>query len=218
MTSKAALVALVAVALAGCSAGSATQPTVIAQVTQPPVTASPVVTPEPPTEPPTLAPTPKPTPTPTPKPSSGSVLAKPSDLEVETPCFLDCGPNDPGSYRLTWKSPRTKGVEIRVYGVTKCFRTDDAEGECLRKGTELPDDIRVLLAKGPASKGVLDLDIVGIMGGDQAEGWCPQSHETAAGTQFYSIVVAAYAANGRSNFAIADPGSYSQGECAVDTY
>jgi hypothetical protein len=145
------------------------------------------------------------------------VPPKPSGLELETPCLLDCDPDDLSGYRLAWKAPRTKGVEIRVYGVTRCFRTDDTEGACLRKGTELPDDIRVLLAKGPASKGVMDLDIVGIGGGDQAEEGCTQFNETEDGTRFYSIVAAAYAANGRSVFAIADPGNYSPGECPVDT-
>jgi hypothetical protein len=123
-----------------------------------------------------------------------------------------------GGYRLTWTAPRTKGVEIRVYGVTRGFRTDDAEGECVWKGTDLPNDVRVLVAKGPASKGVLDLDIVGIVGGDQAEDGCTWFDQTEDGTRFYSIVVAVYATNGRSSFAIADPGGHSPGECGVDTY
>ncbi len=142
---------------------------------------------------------------------------KPSGLKVISPCLLDCGPDELVGYRLKWKAPRTKGVEIRAYGVTKCFRTDDSDGPCLRKGTRLRDDIRVLLGRGPASKGAMDLDIAGIEGSDQADDGCTQFHETEDGTKFYSIVVAAYAADGRSNFAIADPGSYSAGECPVDT-
>jgi hypothetical protein len=62
----------------------------------------------------------------------------------------------------------------------------------------------------------MDLDIVGIGGGDQAEEGCTQFDQTEDGTRFYSIVAAADAANGRSIFAIADPGNYSPGECPVD--
>ena len=165
--SRLVLPALLGIALVACGAGAGsvkpdTEPTSVAQVTLPPVTATAAVTPdpEPATEPPTPVPTPKPTATPSPKPAAGPVPPKPSGLEIQTPCLLECGPDDLDGYRLTWKAPRTKGVEIRVYGVTRCFRTDDSEGECLLKGTELPDGVRVLLAKGPASKGVLDLDIV----------------------------------------------------------
>lgn len=164
------------------------------------------------------APSPTPAATPTPKSTPLPVPSKPSGLEFETPCLLDCDPDDLGNYRLTWKAPRTKGVEIRVYGVTKCFRTDDPEGECLRVHTAVPDDIRVLLAKGPASKGVLDLDIDGPEDADQTEEGCTTFLRTEAGTKFYSIVVAAYDANGHSIFAIANPGGYMAGECPIVIY
>jgi hypothetical protein len=46
-------------------------------------------------------------------------------------------------------------------------------------------------------------------GGDQADDGCTQFHEAEDGTKFYSIVVASYAADGRSIFAIADPGRHA---------
>ena len=160
---RAVLVAIVAVALAGCTAGSATRPTAIAQVTQPPLTSSPVVTPEPPTGPPTPVPTQKPTAKPTAKPKPAPP-PKPTGVkfvgddavclqEVEESCVR---------YKMTqtvlWKAPRTKGVEIRVFGVTECLARPahpkpGASGPCLVKGTDLPPSIRTLLAKAPASAG-----------------------------------------------------------------
>lgn len=215
---RAVLVALAVLAVAACSAGPASQPTAVAQVTLPPVTAAPVVTPELATEPPTPAPTPKPTPKPkaTPKP----VPPKPTGIGWETPsCGLDCGPDDNGGYRVTWKAPRTKGVEIRAYGVTTCFRTKATEGKCLRRSTRLPDDTRMLLAKGPASKGSLALPLVGHGGMNSLGDWCAAVHRvTDDGEPIYSIVIAAYDENGHSNFAIVVPGIYNDGECAVDTY
>ncbi len=80
---RAALIALIALTVAACSAGPATQPTAIDKITMPPVTAAPTVThvvatptaavtPVPIAEPPSpiSQPTPKPTARPTPTPRS----------------------------------------------------------------------------------------------------------------------------------------------------
>jgi hypothetical protein len=110
-------------------------------------------------------------------------------------------------------------VEIRVYGVTTCFRIDAREGKCLRRGTRLPDDTRVLLAKGPAAKGRLWLPLIGYGGTDQLDGWCAAANWAAEdGPALYSIVMAAYDQNGHSTFAIMSPGWYAKGDCWIDIY
>jgi hypothetical protein len=207
--SRNALVALLGIALAACGAEAAsvspaTHPTGVAQATPPPVTATPAVTSEqePSTESPTRAATPKPTSKPTPKPTPVPVPPKLSGLGYDRPSELEGG----GLASLTWKAPRTKGVEIRVYGVTRCL--PGVDGACLQEHTALADDIRVLLAKAPASKGKVSWnqdwgDWVSINDPDWA---CTTAYVSENGTSFYSIVVAAYSTSGHSIFAIVDPG------------
>ncbi len=207
------LLALLGIALASCgpvaaSVNPATQPTGVARVTQPPVTAAPGVTPE-------LFPHPPPSLTPKPIP----VPPKPTGLELTLACGW--GPDDEGGCDtgtdggvLTWQKPRTKGVEVRVYGVTKCFRTDAPNGPCLREHTLVPSKIRVLLAKGPASKG--GLSFFQTLFAHTKDG-CEYGYRSEDGTAFYAIVVAAYNASGPSVFAIADEGRYDSDECGIDT-
>jgi hypothetical protein len=59
---------------------------------------------------------------------------------------------------VTWRAPRSKGVEIRVYGVTECLARPahpepDSRGPCLVKHTPLPASVRTLLATARASDG-----------------------------------------------------------------
>jgi glucose/arabinose dehydrogenase len=154
-TQRAVLGALVAVALAACSAGPATQATAIAQVTEPPVTAMPAVTAKLPTEPPTPKATPKPTPKPTlkpapkptPRPTPVPVPPKPTGVKfIEAPEI-----REEIQYTVLWQTPRTKGVEIRVYGVTECLSAPStlpeyAEGPCLVEHTTLPPSTMKLIA------------------------------------------------------------------------
>jgi hypothetical protein len=105
---------------------------------------------------------------------------------------------------VSWKQPRTKGVQIRVYGVTECFGTDSRgrviDGDCLRPHTALPASVRVLLAKVPASKGKVTIRMV-----PSASGLA----DTRGGREVYSFVLAAYNADGaHSTFAIAATGLY----------
>jgi hypothetical protein len=205
---RTAVVVLVAVALAACSAAPATQPTSVAEITRPPITATPAVTPkpEPPTEPPTHAATPKPTPSPTAKPTSTPVPPKPSGLDFG----YCCGLGGDGVSSLAWDKPRTKGVEIRVYGVTTCFPARDRSVDtCLREHVTLPDGIGVLLAKGPASTGGLSWQQ-----GEGDDDRCAYEYLSKDGTSFYSVVVAAYNATDHSAFAIADRGYYDTEACA----
>ena len=82
------------------------------------------------TESPTTQPvaTPKRTPTPVPVPPEPTGVQLQLE-EVESEC--DSNPADTCAigdyvYTLSWKAPRTKGVEIRVYGVTTCFGEDSS--------------------------------------------------------------------------------------------
>ena len=201
---QASVVAILGMILAACGAGA--QPTASMLVSPDPshgpsslakVTPSPTLVATP-----TPAATPEPTPKPSPKPTTVPVPPKPSGLGYDRPSELEGG----GLARLTWKAPRTKGVEIRVYGVTTCLPGDD--GACLQEHTALPDDIRILLAKAPASKGKVTWnqawgDWVPI---DDPDWACTTAYVSENGTPFYSIVVAAYGTSGHSIFAIVDPG------------
>ena len=95
-------------------------------------------------------PTPKPTPGPTP-------LAVPSPPSGAT--FKITYPSDTrNKMTVTWKGPRAKGTEIRVYGVTACVAMppsprEGSDGPCLVEHTPLPASARKLIAKAPASSG-----------------------------------------------------------------
>lgn len=154
--------------------------------------------------------------TPMPSATPVPVPPKPTALEFDTGCMLDCPEDVPGA-SVTWTKPLTKGVEVRVYGVTSCFRTDAPEGGCLRQHIALPDDIRVLLARGPASKGVLYWNL-GTQDGIETDEGCTSYCRTTSGTRYYSVVVAAYNDSGHSIFAIAYAGDYTAGECGVVIY
>jgi hypothetical protein len=142
---------LSAIVLGACGAEPAAPPSTDA--------ASPAVQPAPPEASPTQAPTPSPTPEPTPVP-----VAKPSGVRFDATDEGTC-PSDPQAtcsidervVTVSWKAPRTEGVEIRVYGVTTCFGTDAdgavIDGACLREHTRLPSSALVLLGNAPASQG-----------------------------------------------------------------
>lgn len=222
---RAVLVALVVLAVAGCSAGPAAQPTAVAQVSLPPVTASPAVTAEPPTEPPTRAPAAKPTPkstprqTPPPKPTGVKFAA-------DEPACVD-GNEDEGCRRykqtqtVLWKAPRTKGVEIRVFGVTECparpkHPKPGAHGPCLVKGTNLPSSVRTLLAKAPASAGWVSWSWT------EEEPGCDIYYPVGTapdGRAYDAVVVQAFNTKDRSSFAIAEPGWWDEPDWeSGDTY
>jgi len=113
---------------------------------------------------------------------------------------------------VTWKAPRTEGVEIRVYGVTECLALPahlepGSEGPCLPKGTRLPASVRTLLATAPASAGKASWSWI-----DEdwaCDIWYPVG-EPPEGRAYYAVVVAAYSESGHSIFAIAEPGAWSE--------
>jgi hypothetical protein len=106
-------------------------------------------------------------------------------------------------YTVSWKAPRTKGVEIGIYGITTCFDkgNDGAviDGWCLREHTELQKSELALLAKAPASKGTVTwrMNEPGYLDGTmKGDAYYP-------GDRFYSVVLAAN--DGRNSvLAIAD--------------
>jgi hypothetical protein len=205
---QATMVAILSLILAACSAGadstpsgrptssSSHGPSTPARMSPSPTTVTPS---------PTLVATPPPTPTPTPR----STPAKPSGVGYGRCCGE--GNTEPVS-SVSWKKPRATGVEIRVYGIPVCLPREDGGDEwCLRQGTELPAD-KVLLAKAPASKGVVSW----YQDEDEDEtDLCSAAMVDKNGTHYYSVVVGAYGANGHSVFAIADEGWYDSEECAA---
>jgi hypothetical protein len=110
------------------------------------------------------------------------------------------------SQTVTWKAPRTKGVEIRVYGVTECIAEPahpkpGTDGPCLVEHTPLPASVRRLLATAPASDGVVSWTWTEETGCDiEAFASAPD------GPTYHAVVLAAYGASGHSIFAIAEPG------------
>jgi hypothetical protein len=161
----------------------------------------------------TPAPTAQPTPTATPKPTAPPIPPKPSGVTFS----IEFGPADAEDYRdatmtVTWRAPRTKGVEIRIFGVTQCFPaaadSGKTEGDCLVEHTPLPDSVRRLLATAPASAGKATWTWRGwdSIGGSLMMG--------PDGTMYESVVIAAYNSSGHSIFAIAAPGNW----CTDCTY
>jgi hypothetical protein len=113
---------------------------------------------------------------------------------------------------VLWKAPRTKGVEIRVFGVTECLARPEhpkpgASGPCLVKGTNLPSSVRTLLAKAPASTGWVSWSWT-----EEQDG-CDIYYPVGTapdGRAFYAVVVQAFNATDRSSFAIAEPWGWSE--------
>jgi hypothetical protein len=111
---------------------------------------------------------------------------------------------------VTWRTPRTKGVTIRVYGVTECLARPahakpGASGPCLVTHTLLPASVRRLLAKTPA------------LAGKASWSWTTQTgcdispfSSSPGGPPYDAVVLAAYNASGQSIFTIAEPGGWRE--------
>jgi hypothetical protein len=109
---------------------------------------------------------------------------------------------------ITWRTPRSADIEIRVYGVLECIaEPEDADpnthGPCLVSGTPLPASTRTLLATAPAADGTVSWSWTGTF--DCGE---PDPAFDPDGPRYRAIVLAAYNAVGHSIFAIAAPGSW----------
>ena len=108
---------------------------------------------------------------------------------------------------VTWRAPRNKGVEIRVYGVTECIAEPanpppDTSGPCLVEHTPLPTSVRTLLATAPASDGVVSWSWTEETGCDIGLNNDPN------GPTYHAVVLAAYSALDHSIFAIAEAGGW----------
>jgi hypothetical protein len=219
---RATLVAILSVVLVACTAGAEpSQPEGASPGSPtsgttggPTPTASPAM-PTPSSRPTQVA---TPTPRPTPKRPTGMRLA----ADYYSCEGIVLGPEDScdewatGEYRITWKTPRAKGLEVRVFGVTECLSNDiygawiDG-GWCLRQAwandiygvlvdggpytlehTAIPPELLVPLAKAKAANGrvVFDVEDFGLDGF-----WDPFGAED--GTAMFAIVAAVYDTDGQ---------------------
>lgn len=108
---------------------------------------------------------------------------------------------------VSWRTPRTEGIEIRVYGVTKCLAEPeepppDSNGPCLVVHTALPTAVRTILATASASDGVASWTWTEEAGCDIGTAFDPD------GRAYYAVVLAAYTASAHSVFTIAEPGGW----------
>ena len=209
---------LLGVVLAAC-AGNPTAPTPAGSpgaLSPTPITASgptsapsaatiptPQATPSPARTPSAASPPPKPTTAPVPPMPTGATFHE--DVEcLETDC------NEARTTQtVTWRTPPTKGVTIRAYGVTECLARPahpepGASGPCLVTRTRLPASVRTLLATAPASAGKVSWSWTQETGCDVSLGSDPD------GPQIEAVVLAAYNASGQSIFTIAEPGQWRE--------
>jgi hypothetical protein len=214
----AAVVAILGLVLAACGADadpsattrSSPDPSSVVSVTASPLTAAASTD---------AVATPRPTPKPTAKPTPVPVPPRPTGARFheDYKCLgLDC-PRTRITQTALWRAPRTKGVEIQVFGVTECLsmpahRKPGAEGPCLVEHTALPASARRLLATAPATAGWVSWSW---KQGDGCGG--PSSFNSRpGGPAYYAIVIAAYNVSGHSIFAIADPGHWYEPEAGDD--
>jgi hypothetical protein len=149
---------------------------------------------------------------PPPSPTPDSVPPKPTGatFHEEVECLdAECSEAET-TQTVTWRTPRTKGITIRVYGVTECLARPahpkpGASGPCLVTHTPLPASVRTLLAKAPASAGKVSWSWtqetgcdIGLFGSDPG------------GPPYVAVVLAAYSAAGQSIFTIAEPGGWRE--------
>ena len=204
------MAAAMAVALMACRVGAEAPTATLASpspfepsavpATMPPSSTAVVIAPtEIPVAPPPLTPIPSATPTPTtvpipPKPAGVALTVKEKALGARGIQL---------TATVTWRSPRTSGVTIKVYNVMEClsrptpYMPENAEGPCLVEHTPLPPSDLRLAATAPASVGTASWTWID----DSDCGW--------AGAEYEIVVLAAYSSAGNSIFTIAAPGRWT---------
>jgi hypothetical protein len=150
---------------------------------------------------------------PTDRPSAGStpvpVPPKPSGVSFAEKRKGDDPPSTEITQTVEWAAPRGEDVEIRVYGVTECIArpanpVPDTDGPCLVEHTPLPASVRTLLARAPASDGIVSWTWTGTFDCEVGLAYDPR------GPAYHAVVLAAYSTSGHSIFAIAEPGRWFQ--------
>ena len=209
---RAVLAAVLEIVLTACgTSGVPSSPPIALWTEAPDVTITPaapsptaVETPASPSR--SATPTPKPTPKPTPVP----VPPKPSGVKFDGQVRVSADEAVAKfTQSVTWRAPRSEGVEIRVYGVTECIAKPenpppDTSGVCLVEHTPLPASVRTLLGTAPASDGVVSWTWTQETGCDIGLAYDPER------PAYHAVVLAAYGASGHSIFAIAEPGAWWQ--------
>lgn len=216
---RAVLGVLLSGVLVGCAAGAADSPPRVSPWTEAPIvavgpaSAGPSATVELPTQAPspTVAPSSiaasEPTATATPEPTTADLPPTPTGVAFH----IDASEDDTGQYaqiteEVTWRAPRTPGLEMRVYGVTKCLAepavlpTIVSSGPCLVEHAALPAAVRTLLGTAPAESGVIRWHWTEESGCSVGLEYDPN------GPAYVAIVIAAYNGSAHSIFAIAEPG------------
>jgi hypothetical protein len=198
MSLRRVLLLMICLGLGGCGGGApSTHPA--GPATNAPPSAGRTLTPTP------IATAVGPTSKPKPAPAAVPVPPKPAGVKFDTVAIERSERYADVTQTVTWRTPRSKGVEIRVYGVTKCIAapkdpTPDTTGPCLVTGTLLPASVRTLLGKAPASDGAVSWSWTEETGCKVGLAHDPD------GPAYDSVVLAAYNATGNSIFAIAEPG------------
>jgi len=152
----------------------------------------------------------KPTPQATPASVQDPVPPKPTGVTfAEDVRVSDDGETGDIVQTVTWRAPRTKGVKIRIFGVTDCIAQPASPspatgGPCLVIHTPLPASVRTPLAVAAASDGRAS------WAWTVQSGCNPGLSYPDDGPAYYAIVLAAYNASGHSIFAIAEPGGWYQ--------
>jgi hypothetical protein len=192
------LVVLVALSLAACAAAPADPSGASGSGAPPPtsVASSEADVSAPPSA---AEPTPTPTATPSPTPPAAPTGVK-LRYRYSDPHHKGYGTDE--TVTISWAGPMAKGVTMRVYGVTVCLPPVAKDHQpCLVRHTPLPSDSLELLAKAPSVKGSVSWTWPNpeITGGAAMIGH---------GTQYWSVVIAAYGPDAHSRFVIVDTGEY----------
>lgn len=194
---------------ASCTSTAAPAPDVT-PTASPPIAVLPTPGASPTTTTTPASPSPSATPEPTPEPTPVVVPPKPTGVSFDEQVHrIGDSPEGEITQTVTWRAPRSEGVEIRVYGVTDCIAepanpAPGTSGPCLVVHTPVPASVRTLLATAPAPGGLVSwtwTQVVYDCGG-------PPVAYDPSGPVYYAVVLAAYSAAGHSIFAIAEPGEW----------
>lgn len=205
---RALLGAILALVLTACATSSAPSPSPMALATSAPSATTPPAATD---SPQSLSPPPasnSPAPTTSPKPPPNPPPPKPTGVEFDTQVHANADKSVAEiTQTVTWRAPRTNGVTISVYGITKCIGqpanpSPATSGPCLVEHTPLPASVRRLLATTPASAGSASWTWSEEIGCDIGLPNAPD------GPAYYAVVLAAYDASDHSIFAIAERGGW----------